>query len=218
MTTAGRRIEEKERRRREIIDAAEEVFAEVGFDAATMQQIARHARLSRALVYLYFKDKAELQFAIAERAGQQLTQRFTQAAARHRKGLEQIIAIGRAFLAFAQEFPVYFNAIAMVESLLSADDPGSRHLEACRQGQAERMSIMVAALERGMEDETIRPDIGDPLVTALALWGFMHGIIRLSTARAGTFARESISAQQLGNQALQMARQSLRGDNLPISQ
>ena len=33
-----------------------------------MDQVARGARLSRALVYVYFKDKQELLFAIGERA------------------------------------------------------------------------------------------------------------------------------------------------------
>lgn len=207
----ARRIEEKERRRREIIDAAEQVFGDVGFDAATMQQIARQARLSRALVYIYFKDKADLQFAIAERAGQHLAQRFNEAVARNKRGLDQIEAIGRAYLAFAQEFPVYFNAIALFESLVSEHQESSAYLEACQKGQHEKMAIMVGAIRNGIADESIRADIGDPLLTSIALWGFMHGIIQLSTSKADAFARDGINAQQLSRHALQLARQSLKG-------
>jgi len=54
---AERRQEEKERRRAEILDAAEGVAASVGWDELTMDQVARRARLSRALLYVYFKDK-----------------------------------------------------------------------------------------------------------------------------------------------------------------
>ena len=39
-----RREEEKEQRRAEIIDAAEAVYADVGWDAATVDQVARRAR------------------------------------------------------------------------------------------------------------------------------------------------------------------------------
>jgi len=46
---AERREEEKERRRLEIIEAAESLYAEKGWDAVTMDQVARQARLSRAL-------------------------------------------------------------------------------------------------------------------------------------------------------------------------
>ena len=41
---AERRQEEKERRRAEIIDAAEAVAATVGWDAMTMDRVARKAR------------------------------------------------------------------------------------------------------------------------------------------------------------------------------
>mgnify|MGYP000927477642 CR=1 FL=1 len=206
-----RRLEEKERRRCEIIDAAEQVFGEVGFDAATMLQIARRARLSRALVYIYFRDKAELQFAIAERAGQHLTQRFEEAVARNRSGLDQIEAIGRAYLAFAQEFPVYFNAIALFESLVADTTAGSAYLDACLQGQQEKMAVMVGAIRRGIEDGSIRADVGDPLQTSIALWGFMHGIIQLSTSKADAFARVGLSGQQLSRHALHLARRSIQG-------
>ena len=208
---ADRRIEEKERRRHEIIDAAEQVIGEVGFDDATMLQIARKARLSRALVYIYFKDKADLQFAIAERAGQQLQTRFHEAVARNKRGLDQIEAIGRAYLAFSQEFPVYFNAIALFESLMSNPKVNSANLDACMAGQQEKMAVMVEAIQRGIADQSIRADIGDPLTTSITLWGFMHGIIQLSTTKADAFARDGINVQQLGRHAMQMARHSMKG-------
>jgi AcrR family transcriptional regulator len=207
----ARRLEEKERRRLEIIDAAETVFGEVGFDKATMLQIARKARLSRALVYIYFKDKSDLQFAIAERAGQQLTQRFSEAVARNKKGLDQIEAIGRAYLAFSQEFPVYFNAISMFEALVSNGSAAGANVDACMAGHQQKMAIMVGAIQLGIKDESIRADIGDPLITAITLWGFMHGIIQLSTSKADAFARDGINVQHLARHALAMARHSMKG-------
>jgi len=54
---AERRVEEKERRRGEILDAAEALYAKDGWDLVTVDQIARGARLSRALVYVYFKTR-----------------------------------------------------------------------------------------------------------------------------------------------------------------
>ncbi|HXC59405.1 MAG TPA: helix-turn-helix domain-containing protein, partial [Steroidobacteraceae bacterium] len=63
-----RRREEKDRRRNEILDAAAVVAADSGFDATTMDQVARQARLSRALMYVYFEDKIALQTGLCERA------------------------------------------------------------------------------------------------------------------------------------------------------
>ena len=45
---AERRQEERDRRRAEIVDAADALYAEAGWDVMTMDQVARRARLSRA--------------------------------------------------------------------------------------------------------------------------------------------------------------------------
>src|ERR1044071_10005265 len=96
---AERRQEEKEGRRVESIDAAEAVAAEVGWDVMTMDQVARKARLSRALLYVYFKDKTDLLFGVCERALATLTQRFSDAVSRNKNGLDQLVGIGRAYVA-----------------------------------------------------------------------------------------------------------------------
>src|SRR5664279_3632609 len=98
---AERRVEEKERRRAEIVDAAERLYAEKGWDSVTMDQVAKSARLSRALLYVYFRDRDELQFAIGERALEMLKTRFLGAVATRASGLDQVEAIGRAYMQYA---------------------------------------------------------------------------------------------------------------------
>ena len=49
-----------EDRPREICSAALKVFAEKGFAAARLEEIARRAGVSKGTLYLYFKDKEEL--------------------------------------------------------------------------------------------------------------------------------------------------------------
>src|SRR6185295_10392480 len=90
---AERRLEEKERRRAEIVDAAEAAGREVGLDALTMDDVARRARLSRALLYVYFQDRSDLMFGLCERAMGMLLVRFVEAAERERTGLEQVSAM-----------------------------------------------------------------------------------------------------------------------------
>jgi len=53
-------------KRRQIIDGACRVFLERGFDAASMGEIAREARVSKGTLYVYFKNKEELFEAIVE--------------------------------------------------------------------------------------------------------------------------------------------------------
>ena len=92
---AERRQEEKDRRRAEIVDAAEALYAETGWDAITMDQVARRARLSRALLYVYFNDKGDLHLALVERALEALCDRFEAAKQDHPSGIAEVEAIGR---------------------------------------------------------------------------------------------------------------------------
>src|SRR5579862_9288630 len=102
---AERREEEKERRRAEILDAAVALYTERGWESVTVEQVARSARLSRALVYVYFKDKEDLLFAIGECAMQTLRDRFLAALDSAPTGIAQVEAIGRAYIGYAHEFP-----------------------------------------------------------------------------------------------------------------
>ncbi len=53
-------------KRRQIIDGARAVFLAQGFDAASMNDIARAAGVSKGTLYVYFKNKEELFEAIVE--------------------------------------------------------------------------------------------------------------------------------------------------------
>jgi AcrR family transcriptional regulator len=51
---------EQENNRQRILQAAEKVFAEKGYDAARIDQIAADAGVNKALIYYYFKNKRAL--------------------------------------------------------------------------------------------------------------------------------------------------------------
>src|SRR3954471_17370888 len=53
-------------KRRQIIEGARAVFLSQGFDAASMNDIARKAGVSKGTLYVYFRNKEELFEAITE--------------------------------------------------------------------------------------------------------------------------------------------------------
>jgi AcrR family transcriptional regulator len=57
---------EENAKRRQIIAGARTVFLSLGFDAASMGEIAKAAGVSKGTLYFYFKDKDELFKAIVE--------------------------------------------------------------------------------------------------------------------------------------------------------
>jgi AcrR family transcriptional regulator len=59
-------VEEDSSKRRQILDGARKVFLELGFDGASMGEIARAAGVSKGTLYVYFDDKSRLFEAIVE--------------------------------------------------------------------------------------------------------------------------------------------------------
>ncbi|WP_092845465.1 TetR family transcriptional regulator [Modicisalibacter xianhensis] len=58
---------EAEATREALLDAAEEVFFDKGVARASLEQIARHAGMTRGAIYWHFKDKADLFHALLNR-------------------------------------------------------------------------------------------------------------------------------------------------------
>lgn len=58
--------EEDSSKRRQIVDGARKVFMDLGFDGASMGEIARCAGVSKGTLYVYFADKSRLFEAIVE--------------------------------------------------------------------------------------------------------------------------------------------------------
>src|SRR4030081_233202 len=58
--------EEDSSKRRQILDGARKVFMDLGFDGASMGEIARAASVSKGTLYVYFADKNRLFEAIVE--------------------------------------------------------------------------------------------------------------------------------------------------------
>jgi AcrR family transcriptional regulator len=58
--------DEDSSKRRQILDGARKVFMNLGFDGASMGEIARSAAVSKGTLYVYFADKSRLFEAIVE--------------------------------------------------------------------------------------------------------------------------------------------------------
>jgi AcrR family transcriptional regulator len=101
--------------RRAVLDAARELFAELGFERTTMRAVAARAGVDPALIYHYFGDKDGLLFAAlqppvdeatvfadladaGDRAGEELVRRLVKLWEEHPEVREQMAAILRTGL------------------------------------------------------------------------------------------------------------------------
>ena len=201
-----RREKEKQARYDAILDAAELVFSEKGYERTSMDDTAA---LSRALLYVYFKDKAAIQRGIMLRAGHSLCRRFEEARQTADTGLAQISAMGVAYYNFYREQPDYFSALTTASTAMAeADDELAGEMFGCK---AETMELMVGAIHLGLEDGTMNRDrIHDPVETALYLRGALHGVIMLCQSEMTESGLENnFSAESLIRHTMEMLTSSI---------
>jgi AcrR family transcriptional regulator len=104
MSGTGRKKVAREDREREMLEVAGSVFARRGFHAASMDEIADGAGVSKPMFYRYFGSKEQLYYAYVAAAGNRLLSRMRAAvAAAGDDPEERLAASARAFFAHVRE-------------------------------------------------------------------------------------------------------------------
>ncbi|MBS0373703.1 MAG: TetR/AcrR family transcriptional regulator [Proteobacteria bacterium] len=198
-----RRAEERMRRRTEILNAAEHIATARGWDALTVVSVARHARLSRALVYLYFRTKGDLLLGIRDRAVELLARQMSAAAAGEPNGCAQLRAVIGASARFAEAQGVHFESLVRGEILSlerggrsGGDFLGSKS-EPCRR-------VIARAIANGVVDGSLQGVTGDPKMIAAVLWRFTYGVLQLGAGRGSSPRRAATSPGPLLEPAIEL--------------
>jgi AcrR family transcriptional regulator len=156
-------------RPREICAAALEVFAEKGFAAAKLDEIARRAGVSKGTLYLYFKDKQELFRAVVRSAIVPNIEAITSAVSALNAPVSDVV---RMFLyGFAErEARLPVGAVAKIVIGESRNFP-----ELARVWHDEVASRAIGALAAFVERAQQRGEVraGDPRLYAFSLVGPM---------------------------------------------
>ncbi len=175
MPTADRRTREKERRRNDIVDVAEQLFFSRGFENVTTDDIARAAELARGTLYLYFKNRDDIYIAVAARGLSILNGLFHEAAARGGTGIAKVRSLLLALYEFSVSHPGHFAIIGGLGARgFDADRyPGMREVERIH---GDSLRLVIGAFELGVRDGTVRSDV-DPMKAAFVLTASMQALL-----------------------------------------
>lgn len=102
MTVSSRKERDRQLRRSDILKAAEHLFALKGYHEATIRDIAKEAQYATGTVYLHFKDKDALYFALFEEKMKSL--QFTL-----KEKIGQVKDVRKKLEIFVQEGLVFFE-------------------------------------------------------------------------------------------------------------
>jgi TetR/AcrR family transcriptional regulator, fatty acid metabolism regulator protein len=100
-------------KRERILDAAERVFAQHGFFAARVSEIAREAGVADGTIYLYFKSKDDLLISLFESRMERFNQLLADAVASVPRPTDRLLALIRTYLTLVHEQPMVAEVLTI---------------------------------------------------------------------------------------------------------
>lgn len=157
----GRELQKRGlRTRRRLLEAAERIFAELGYHDASIVKITEAAGVAQGTFYLYFASKKEIFEALVLDLNQRVRHAMTESAAAGRSRAERELLGFQGFFRFTAEHPALYRIVRQAEFV--SPEILHRHYERLTEGY-------VAGLREAMARGEAAP--GDPEVLAWALMG-----------------------------------------------
>lgn len=156
----GRLSGKGQRTRRALLEAAEEVFAEYGWETASIVKITERAGVSQGTFYRYFVSKQAIFDELVEDLNRRVRHAMAERAAHGRSRGEAERLGFEGFFRFTAEHPALYRVIRQAE--FASPAALQRHYERIAAGYS-------AALTASMDSGEIAR--GDPEVLAYALMG-----------------------------------------------
>jgi AcrR family transcriptional regulator len=177
-----RRREQHDEKRAEIIKATRRLLFRYGHRAGTMEEIANASGIGTASLYKYFPEgRDQLYDALIDSVLALDEEALNRAFDSGETPVDELIAVGQAYVGFALEHPGAFQFLATPKAFGSLTDEQVEHM-------ASRVSRLVGrvakVIERGQsrdlpEAQRISEHL-DPMQTAEVLHGAWNGLLGLS--------------------------------------
>lgn len=178
-----RRRLEQEARAQRIELAAGRVFARHGVDDATMEMIAREAKVAVGTIYLHFSSRDEVYLTLAVASGERLHNRFAQVKSRGLDPLEELRGLVRAYIEhFHDARDSYMLSSANVAQIRSRlrGTAEKRKFDRVTELRRELFGTMEATVRRACDAGLIANPFG-PMTTTALVWSMMKGALELTT-------------------------------------
>ena len=176
-------IEERKQREREqrcntIIKAALTVFLKKDVSGTTMEEIAEKAELSKATLYLYFKNKEEIFLNVLILVYKKYAELLEAEANIEITSLERVRSMGRAYLKFYREHYNYYRLMNNFNSQIDIDLSAYEVSQEMSKAKNRIWEIVCAPITAGIAEGIFKADTV-PLEVGITLWTASTGVINL---------------------------------------
>ncbi|NPE56609.1 TetR/AcrR family transcriptional regulator [Dickeya dadantii] len=160
-----------------IVDAASELFVELGFQATTMDKVAQRAKISKLSIYRHFENKEALfSAAIAAHCHQFAPQALIESVGGSAE--DQLIAVGSSLLR-----TLLSPDVRSVEAMIMADKTNQKSLSKLHyEAGAAYVIAQIEALLRQLHAKAVL-NVPDPLRSARLFGALIKGSDLLTIAR-----------------------------------
>jgi TetR/AcrR family fatty acid metabolism transcriptional regulator len=151
------------------MDAALRIFAEKGFQNATITEISKEAGVSEATIYEYFGTKEDLLFAIPEKISNETFEKSTKVIP-YIKGVEgKIRAILLFYVQLYQSNP-HYSALVLLQLMSN-----KRFRQTPAHAAIRRSSHgLLDCIKEGIEDDTFKKDSNPYLIRSMLMGAIEH--------------------------------------------
>jgi AcrR family transcriptional regulator len=173
-----RKEREKEQRKTNIISCAMKVFLAKGIADSTMEEIAECAELSKATLYLYFKNKEEIMLHVMNCVMDNFIEYLEKRIAKAGTTLDKIKMIGAAYLDFYRDCHDLFlllNSQEFMPGMNYSDQDGYRKYSGLT---SKLWTIICAPIYTAMEEGSFRTDT-NATELAITLWATTSGLMHI---------------------------------------
>lgn len=171
MGIAERKERERIELRTRILDTAEALFLEEGFEKASMRNIAKLIEYSPATLYNHFQTKDEIFFELHSKYFDLLYSKMVPLREIEHP-VERLRQLGRVYLRFALDHPKYYNLMFMHAAPLKSMEEGKEW-----DLSMNTFGFLQETVEACIVQGYIEPQPMAPLL--MMIWGAMHGVISL---------------------------------------
>ena len=169
-----RKQREYQSHRKEILSAAEGVFAEKGFFSSTMSEIAGRAEFGTGTLYRYFKSKEDLYFTLINEKTDEINELVENELARETSTIERLRGVLSLQLKFIEKNKDFFRIYVSDRSRFewTVKDDWGREVNA---KMIAYIKVLSQVMEQGIREGELKAM--DPMDLAHALVGIVNSFM-----------------------------------------
>ena len=172
MGVRERKERDKAEMRDMILQSAHKLFIDRGFEEVSIRNIAESIEYSPATIYLYFKDKNDIFYALHTEAFKKFNT-YMADLANIPDPFNRLIGMGERYIQFTLEHAKYYEIMFIMDNPMDCDENQEKWEEGNKALGAVEGLIMACQQVGRFKGQ-------DPRVLAFSIWSYMHGMCSLS--------------------------------------